>query len=293
MWGAIARMAAPMVMGGIGSRMGGGGFGGGGGGASINTSGASNYLNQIPGVAQRHYQPYASEYGPAQQESRDVYGRMLDQYSNPNVNFQNVSGEYNKQAMDPKAFLNEMQQGYSPSEGYKFKENRMGSAMRNTAASGGFAGTQYDQEQQGQLIKDLLGEDMQQYLQNVMGIKQGGLTGLEGQQQGRERAYALQGESAEKRAQRAYDANNEWAQSHMNSLSDQAHLSLGAARQNALNRTNRNNSNSEFFGNLLGGIGQGMFGNRDRDGQGGGGFGVGGRLGSGARPGGFGRGGWF
>ena len=234
-----------------GGKGGGGGMFGGGGGGNIDMSEARKYLDQIPGVAKQYYEPFAKEYGPAQQEAKDVYNRMLEQYSSPKVNYQNVPEEYNTMARNPSGFLNDIMKTYEPSTGYKFKEGRMGSAARNTAASGGFAGTQYDQEQQAQLIKDLLGEDMQQYLTNVMGAKTEGLGGMERMMGGREKAYEQQAGSAENRAKRAYEATNELAQSIMNSLGNQGQLGFQGARQSAANRGQERAGAMSLFGDTM------------------------------------------
>ena len=95
---------------------------------------ANKYLNQIPGQARENISPYI------------------------------------KPGMEASSFVNEILGSYKPSQGYQFKEDKLKKALGNTAAAGGFAGTQYDQEQQGALINALMGEDMQQYLQNVLGV---------------------------------------------------------------------------------------------------------------------------
>lgn len=99
---------------------------------------ANQYLNQIPGVGQKYLQPYVDE------------GR------------------------NPTAFIDQIMQSYKPSSGYQFKEDRLRRNAGNEAAAGGFRGTPTDTENQSQLINALLGEDMQQYINNVLGIhKQG------------------------------------------------------------------------------------------------------------------------
>jgi len=248
-----------LIGGGLSLLGGGGGGGDGGGAAGVQQAmGASRqYLDQIPGVARQYYEPFAREYGPAQQQAQDIYGRMLDQYSSPNVNYQNVPEEYNRMARNPTGFLSDIMSSYSPSAGYQYKQNKMGAAARNSAASGGFAGTRYDQEQQAQLMKDLLGEDMQQYLGNVMGAKTEGMGGLERMMSGRERAYGLQGQSAEARSERAYNAANEMAQSIMNSLGNQGQLGYqGGMAANAA-RAQQNASRNQMFTNILGSLGGG------------------------------------
>lgn len=90
-----------------------------------------------------------------------------------------LSGHYNRFAGSPMDFLNEIISGYSPSEGYKFREKKALEAARNAAAQGGISGTHNDQAAQAELVTGLLGQDMQQWLQNVLGIQGTGLQGLE------------------------------------------------------------------------------------------------------------------
>lgn len=90
-----------------------------------------------------------------------------------------ASGQYGKMAGNPMDFLNQIISGYKPSEGYKFKEKHALNAARNSAAAGGISGTYNDQLGQSELVNGLLDQDMQQWLQNVLGIQGAGLGGLE------------------------------------------------------------------------------------------------------------------
>lgn len=119
---------------------------------------AMPYLNQIPGVGKQYYEPYINA------------GREVDPF---------LRQQYERQYSDPYAILNEIMGNYQPSAGYQFKKNLLSKEYGNNAAAGGYRGTDIDQLQQGQLISGLLGEDMQQYLQNVGNIKERGLGGYE------------------------------------------------------------------------------------------------------------------
>ncbi len=120
---------------------------------------AKPYLDQIPGIGEKYYNPFIQQ----GQESQGI--------TNP---------IYNQMAQDPSGFLNQMMSNYSPSEGYRFKEQALSRALGNTAASGGFAGTEGHQMQQGDMIRGLLGQDQQQYINNLLGIQGQGLQGHEG-----------------------------------------------------------------------------------------------------------------
>lgn len=176
---------------------------------------AMPYLNQISGVGKQYYDPYISE------------GRNASNISNP---------IYERMASDPTEFINALMRGYKPSEGYRYKEDRLGRAISNTAAAGGFRGTPFEQEQQGQMISGLLGEDMQQFLQNILGVQGAG----------------LQGE--ENRIGRGFQASGNLADYIGSNLGQQAGLAYqGQAGQNAYNLANRLSKN-KARGSLLGKI---------------------------------------
>lgn len=90
-----------------------------------------------------------------------------------------ASTQYNRMSESPMDFLNEIIAGYSPSQGYKFREQKALEAARNSAAQGGISGTHNDQLGQAEMVSGLLDQDMQQWLQNVLGIQTTGLQGLE------------------------------------------------------------------------------------------------------------------
>ncbi len=133
-------------------------FGGGGGNGSPMHA-ANQYLNQIPGIGHKGYDPYINA-------GLDASGRTKSQY-------ESLMG-------DPTAFINKLMEGYKPSEGYQFQKDKLTKELSNTAAAGGIAGTPLDQMNQGEGVQKLLSGDMQQFLQNVFGAFKTGLEGEEG-----------------------------------------------------------------------------------------------------------------
>jgi hypothetical protein len=91
-----------------------------------------------------------------------------------------LGGIYDEESQDPTGYLNKLMEGYKPSEGYKFQKEQMLGAMGNSAAAGGMTGTSTDQMRQGQLADKLLSGDMQQWLNNVLGIQDRGTKGEQG-----------------------------------------------------------------------------------------------------------------
>lgn len=120
---------------------------------------ANEYLSQIPGVSHGVYDPYITRGNQA----GDILTKRFGEMSN-----------------DPMAFINNIMKGYNESDAYKFKADELSRAMGNTAAAGGMRGSFQDQENQAKLVQGLLGEDMQQWLSNVLGVNAQGLSGQQG-----------------------------------------------------------------------------------------------------------------
>lgn len=119
---------------------------------------AMPYLNQAEDLASNAYNPYI-------QRGEQAYG--------------NLQPQYESMSQDPTAYLNDLMSNYRPSTGYQFAEKEMSRALANDAAAAGFSGSDYHQKQRGELIRGLLGQDMQNFLRNVLGIQS---TGMQGQQ---------------------------------------------------------------------------------------------------------------
>lgn len=169
-----------------------------GGGHDKNPMEAANpYLNKIPGVAHAAYDPYVNKGMEASGRTSDIYEQLL---------------------ADPTAFINKIMGGYEPSEGYQFQKDQLTKELSNTAAAGGVAGTPMDQMNQGQGVQKLLSGDMQQFLQNVLGMFKTGLTGEEGV------------------ATRGYDASGKLTDTLGNALNQQGGLAFNNAQQENKNK---------------------------------------------------------
>lgn len=197
------------------SKITGGLFGGGGGGGTgpNPASSAMPYLNQIPGIGKQYYNPFIES------------GREAEGIVNP---------IYKRQATNPSEFLNEIMSKYEPSKGYDFRRKELLNTLQNSAASGGFLGTEYDQKTRGDLSDQLLSGDMQQYLSNILGIQGAGTAGEEG------------------RIERGYSGSGSLADLIGSNLGQQAGLAFqGQGQQNA-NRLGKRNANLNFLSNLIG-----------------------------------------
>lgn len=120
---------------------------------------AMPYLNQISGMEHQAYDPYI-------QHGNDAYNVLNPQYSH--------------MASDPTAFLEQIMKGYEPSKAYQLRRDETQRAAGNTAAAGGMRGSINDITNQARLTDSLLGEDMQQWLNNVLGLQKQGLEGEQG-----------------------------------------------------------------------------------------------------------------
>lgn len=128
------------------------------GGSPYNASAAANpYLSQIPGVGMQQYSPYINAGLQAGEHSKTAFDLMTG---------------------DPTGFLNMLMKGYNTSEGYNFEKDKLEKELSNAANAGGIAGTPADFMKRGEGVQGLLSKDMQQYLENVLGIHK---TGLEGE----------------------------------------------------------------------------------------------------------------
>jgi hypothetical protein len=178
---------------------------------------AQPYLEKIGPMAEQRYNPYIERGNRAYESLEPLYQRF---------------------ANNPAEYLNELQQSYKPSTGYAFKEKKALDAARNAAAAGGYSGTPYHQTQAAELAANIGGEDMQQWLQNVLGIQAGGIGGQQG--------LANQG----------YESNNALTDILGNTLNQQAGLAFQGQAQRNKNRSDLYNTAGQAAGAYFGAGGQ-------------------------------------
>lgn len=117
---------------------------------------ASPYLDRIPGELQKYLDPYINR-------GNSAYDKF-----NPQLN---------DMTSDPAAFLEKISKDYQPSRSYQLKRDEALRAAGNSAAAGGMRGSLQDIEGESRLTDALMGEDMQQWLNNVLGIQGRGIQG--------------------------------------------------------------------------------------------------------------------
>lgn len=137
-----------------------------GGGALANIFGgkssrkAGQTLGQIPEYGRQAYNPFIQQGQQATNQLNPLYQQFA---GNPTDYYNSILGQY------------------QPSAGYQYKQDKLNQMAHNTAASGGYAGTGGDVQDRSELFNALMGEDMQQFLQNILGIQGAGMQGLQHQ----------------------------------------------------------------------------------------------------------------
>jgi hypothetical protein len=178
----------------------------------------------------------ASKAQPYFNQAADVSHQYLDPYVQQGQATSQQLGSHNDMLMnDPQGYFSQILQGYKPSTGYDYQSKKLLQTAQNAASAGGYSGTPHDMRDQTELVNGLMGQDFQQYYNNIMGIHD---QGLQGNQQ-----IANQG----------YGASNELAQSLGNNLYSQGNL----AYQNA---GERDEMNSKLFQLALKAAGYGFGG---------------------------------
>ena len=216
-------------------------FGGGGGGSGHYPNPADNarpYLDQVAPELRNAYSPFITPGRENENIGSSAISEIINMYKNE------FPSEYSDMASNPTDFLNKIYSSYKPSTGYQYKENKLTSAARNSAASGGFAGNRYDQGNQAELVNGILGEDMQQYLANILGIQGSGLSGRERQLEGRAKGLGL-------RADTGYRAANDLATGLSNNYLGQAGLAFQGQNQLNANNLQRRKDRNDQFSQLL------------------------------------------
>ena len=120
---------------------------------------AMPYLEKIPGTIKPYLDPYVQQGQSAYNMLNPIYGNM---------------------AQDPAGYLEKMMGGYKQSKGYELQKDEALKAATATAAAGGRRGTPEDMMNQARIAEMLQGQDMQQWLNNAMGIQGMGLQGQQG-----------------------------------------------------------------------------------------------------------------
>jgi hypothetical protein len=220
---------------------------------------AMPYLNQTRDMLKPYFDPYINQgqqaYGNVAQlmnQGQQAYGNF-DRLMNRGENAYNAMNPgLTEMATDPTAFLEALMQHYQPSGGYQLKLDEMSKAAGNTAAAGGMRGSLNDIKDQSRLTEMLMSDDMQQWLQNVLGIQGAGMSGLNSFYNAGNNAagqiYNTGNNAAGQIYNTGYDATKSLSSDLSNILGTQAQLSFQGQREN-------NQQKNDLFSGLLSGVG--------------------------------------
>jgi len=179
------------------------------GGGKNPADAAMPYVNQISDTAKQNYNPYIDR-------GNQAYNKMQ-----PNLD---------EMSTDPMAYYDKIFKGYEPSKSYQLQRDEMQRAAGNSAAAGGQRGSLGDITNQARLTDTLMGNDMQQWFKNVMGIQDKGMEG-EGH------LYDT-----------GYDASKNLEGDEANALGEQGQLAFQGQRE-------KNQRHSDLFSGLMSAFG--------------------------------------
>ena len=117
---------------------------------------AMEYLQQVPEVGHQAYDPYIAAGKGA--------GRA-------------IAPEYYQMATDPIGYHDRIMSGYTESPDYQYRSAQVQKQMDANAAAGGYTGTEYDINRQGEALSGMLAADQRQYYQDTTESQQYGLAG--------------------------------------------------------------------------------------------------------------------
>lgn len=111
---------------------------------------------------------------PYLQQSKDIYNPYVDIGQKAG---QNVSGLYQDWANDPVANYNKIMEQYKESPQFQHMRDQRLAALNNTSAAGGMGGSYQNLEGSADLAEALSSEDMQKWIQSMLGMQQQGAAG--------------------------------------------------------------------------------------------------------------------
>lgn len=117
---------------------------------------AQPYLDKIPGYVDQYMQPYIDMGMEAGNIAQDQYAKWVT---------------------DPYGAYNEAYSNYNQSPYSQYQSDQMHQAATNSAASGGYAGTEYDYQKQMELENALIDNDFSKYMDYILGMQKSGLAG--------------------------------------------------------------------------------------------------------------------
>lgn len=123
-------------------------------GGSSAPDAAMGYYDQIPGMVK----PYLDPYSKMGMDAATKYSAAAD-----------------SMLSDPTGFVSKIMDSYYQSPQYKYQAGQASDAAANASAMGGTLGTGFHQNQVADAIQGISSRDMQQFLQNILGVNTMGM----------------------------------------------------------------------------------------------------------------------
>lgn len=136
------------------------------------------YLQQVPGVVGRYYNPYI-QMGDT---GRDLMGDLQGQFSGLLPGSQ-LGDIFRSMATDPASFQSQLGAGFQASPSYQFDRDQQLDAQSRALAAGGMLGSPEHTQMAQELANNLANREFGNYLGRQLGILGAGLSGLQRQQQ--------------------------------------------------------------------------------------------------------------
>lgn len=114
--------------------------------------------------------PYIEE---AKKTTHQYYDPYVEQGQRVGGAYEGTAGEM---AQNPQDYLNALMDSYQESPAFARQRDAALSAMSNSAAAGGMTGTPMDQQNSASLAASLASEDMQKWLDKVLGVQNTGMS---------------------------------------------------------------------------------------------------------------------
>lgn len=175
---------------------------------------ARPFIEQIPEKVGGYYNPYIEQGRESNALTNSLYSRLAEH---------------------PTDYFNElMDMYYKPSPHFDYQKDLLNRELTGAAAAGGYRGSEEDERRRAEMINALYSQDRQQWLNNIMGMQNLGLEGLE------------------KTNQRGFEASTGYGDILGNVLGNEAQLAYQGQAQKNANKYGLINSGIQAVGNIAG-----------------------------------------
>lgn len=117
---------------------------------------AGKSLDKIPGQTNQYEQPFFNAGSGQLPQLNDIYKQLMS---------------------DPSKIMDMLGKGYKESPGYQWNLKQGTEAINNANAAGGMLGTPQHEQMAGEMASGLASQDYQKFMDHIMNLFQGGVTG--------------------------------------------------------------------------------------------------------------------